>query len=303
MKICLTCSSHISDKSWQCVNCGWNPAQNSDVVYFAPHISGATEGYDPAWYEELARLEINNFWFVARNRLIRWLAQQHLPNRANYMELGCGTGFVLQMLNKTFPHWCMSATEAQPEGIEFARSRVSSAVKFFQLDACAIPFRDEFDAVGAFDVIEHIRDDIKAIEQIYASLKPNGLFLLSVPQHMFLWSAYDEAGCHFRRYSARELKEKLEQAGFEILESMSFNSLLLPLMMLSRIRKKRGPRVNVDVLEELRLPRTLNLGLSVILQIEYFMLRYGIRFPFGGSRIVVARKIARRGEKLCCLIS
>lgn len=293
MKICLACMNRIPGVSWSCEKCGWSPVQNNDVVYFAPHISGATEGYDPAWYGELARLETKNFWFVARNRLIRWLAQQHFPNRANYMELGCGTGFVLQMLNKTFPYWRMSATEAQPEGIEFAKSRVSSAVKFFQVDACAIPFRDEFDAVGAFDVIEHIRDDIKAIEQIYASLKPNGLFLLSVPQHMFLWSAYDEAGCHFRRYSAGELKHKLEQAGFEILESVSFNSLLLPLMMLSRIRKKGGPSVKVDVLGELRLPQTLNLGLSVILRIEYFMLWFGIRFPFGGSRIVVARKIAR----------
>lgn len=293
MKICLICSSNIFDKTWQCVKCGWSPAQNSDVVYFAPHISGATEGYDPTWYRELARLETNNFWFVARNRLICWLAKQRLPNRANYMELGCGTGFVLQMLNKTFPQWRMSATEAQPEGIEFAKSRVPSGVKFFQLDACAIPFRDEFDAVGAFDVIEHIRDDIKAIEQIYASLKPNGLFLLSVPQHMFLWSAYDETGCHFRRYSAGELRHKLEQAGFQILESMSFNSLLLPLMMLSRIRKKRGSGVKVDVLEELRLPRTINWGLSIILRIEYLMLRLGIRFSLGGSRIVVAQKIAR----------
>lgn len=293
MKICLECSNHISDVPWQCGKCGWSPVQNSDVMYFAPHISGATEGYDPVWYGELARLETNNFWFVARNRLIRWLALRCLRERANYMELGCGTGFVLQMLNKTFPQWRISATEAQPEGIEFAKSRVSSGIKFFQLDACAIPFRDEFDAVGAFDVIEHIRDDTKAIEQIYASLKLNGIFLLSVPQHMFLWSAYDETGCHFRRYSAGELRHKLEQAGFQILESISFNSLLLPLMMLSRIRKKKDSGVKVDVMDELRLPRTLNWGFSVILRIEYFMLRLGIRFPLGGSRIVVAQKIAR----------
>lgn len=290
MRICLTCSSAILDNSWECKKCGSKPTIIGGAVSFAPHISGVSEGYDPAWYEELAGLEAGNFWFVARNRLIGWLANRWLPAYGNYLELGCGTGFVLQMLCKTFPKWQIYATEAQPEGIGFARQRVPADVSFFQMDACHIPFRDEFDAIGAFDVVEHIQDDVAAISQIHAALKPGGHFMLSVPQHMFLWSKYDAAGCHFRRYSAVDIENKLKAAGFSILVSTSFNSLLLPLMVLSRAMKKGDSGGQVDVLQELRISSVMNAVLSAILKIEFLLIRSGVRFAFGGSRIIVAQK-------------
>jgi SAM-dependent methyltransferase len=293
MKICLSCANPIFQESWRCVQCDWEPAFSQGVVQLAPHIFGATESYDPAWYEELSGLETNNFWFVARNHLIRWLAKRYLSAEGKYLEVGCGTGFVLQMLQKTFPGWQIFATEAQPEGIAFAQQSVTSDVSFFQMDACEIPFRDEFDVIGAFDVIEHIRDDVCAISQVHAALTPGGFFILSVPQHMFLWSKYDEAGCHFRRYSSNELESKLRAAGFTVMFSTSFNSLLLPLMMLSRALNQRNEVSEVDVLTELRISPMTNWVLSVVLKIEFVLLRLGLRFPVGGSRVVVAKKSDR----------
>jgi SAM-dependent methyltransferase len=291
MKICLSCSAEVLGGDWKCVKCGWSPENASDVLLFAPHIAGAGESYDPAWYQELASLESSNFWFVARNRLIQRLALRHLSLNSKYLEVGCGTGFVLRMLHKTFSNWSMFATEAQPEGIDFAKTRVTREVKFFQMDACAIPFTDEFDAIGAFDVIEHIRDDVKAINQIYAALKPNGYFILSVPQHMFLWSKYDETACHFRRYSNKELTEKLTAAGFSIVESTSFNTLLLPLMAASRYLLKNKGEASIDVLQELRLNPVVNFILSAVLSVEFQLIRLGVHWPIGGSRLVVAKKI------------
>lgn len=292
MKTCLSCNSVIEDEGWQCKNCNWSPEMVDNVTMFAPHISGANESYDPAWYEELASLEKGNFWFTARNRLIRWLWQNSLPAKGKYLEVGCGTGFVLKMVCETFADWQKFATEAQPESFEFVQKRVPQTVTFYQMDACQIPFREEFDAIGAFDVIEHIEDDVAAINEIHAALKPGGFFILSVPQHMFLWSGFDEVGCHFRRYSAAELKNKLTDAGFELLVSTSFNSLLLPLMLLSRSLSRKDQSGQVDVLAELRLSRPMNRVLSAVLWVEFQLIRLGLRFPAGGSRMVVARKTA-----------
>lgn len=292
MKTCLECNSEIKGDIWICKKCHWVPESSGDITLFAPDIIGAGESYDPAWYEELATLESGNFWFVARNRLIQWLAKQYCNMHGKYLEIGCGTGFVLQMLEKTFPDWEIYATEAQTDGIGFARKRATNKATFFQLDACAIPFRNEFDVIGAFDVIEHIRDDVKAINQIYAALNPAGYFVLCVPQHMFLWSRFDEVGCHFRRYSSGELVTKLQSAGFHIVVSTSFNTLLLPLLAISRFFKRRNYGMDLDVLDELRMSNIANYILSSVLYVEFLLVRLGIRWPVGGSRIVVAQKTA-----------
>jgi SAM-dependent methyltransferase len=256
--------------------------------HFAAHIAGVNESYDPAWYSALAELEERNFWFVARNRLIGWVAQRYLPQDADYLELGCGTGFVLKMMRRTFPGWRITATEAHAEGLKFAAARAGSSVSFQQMDAQAIPYRDAFDVIGAFDVIEHIKDDEAVLREIHAALRPGGSFVASVPQHMFLWSKYDEVGCHFRRYSMRELAEKLDRAGFAVVESTSFNSVLLPLMLASRLLKRQ--QREVDVLDELRLGSATNAALSLALRVEFGLTRLGVRWPVGGSRVVLARR-------------
>ena len=290
MKVCLACKKEISGFSWKCSQCDWEPALSNDIPLFAPHISGASEGYDPIWYEELTRLEENNFWFVARNNMIREAARKFVSNNARYLEVGCGTGFVLKMLCREFPKWDVCATEIQPEGIQYARSRVSRDITFFQMDACEIPFKSEFDVIGAFDVIEHVRDDMTAINQIYSALNPSGIFLVTVPQHMFLWSQYDEIGCHFRRYLVGELEKKLKNSGFKILKSTSFNSFLLPLMMLSRQLNKRKPVEQFDILSELKISSVLNYILSAVMKIEFRVIKLGASFPIGGSRLIVAQK-------------
>jgi len=288
MKRCLECSTSFDHAEWKCPKCGWTPVQRDGRVHFAPQISGANESYDPAWYPELASLEAENFWFRARNRAIAWIAHRHLPRAAKYLEIGCGTGYVLQMLQREFPAWNITATEAHAEGLNFATSRVADSVTFYQVDARAVPFREEFDVVGAFDVIEHIKEDEAVLGEIRAALKPGGYAFLSVPQHMFLWSKYDELGHHFRRYSRSELYEKVRRAGFEVVDSTSFNSLLLPAMLASRLI--RNERAKTDVLDELRLGRTLNRMLEGVLGIELAALRAGIRWPIGGSRIMLAQR-------------
>ena len=80
--------------------------------------------------------------------------------------------------------------------------RVPSAT-FYQMDARHIPFRDHFDAIGAFDVLEHIEDDVAVIEEVGRALRPDGMFVMTVPQHPALWSPQDDHAYHVRRYTSR----------------------------------------------------------------------------------------------------
>jgi SAM-dependent methyltransferase len=165
--------------------------------------------------------------------------------------------------------------------------RISPPSQFLQADARDLPFKHEFDLIGAFDVLEHIVEDELVIKNMIQSLKPVGGLILTVPQHPWLWSKVDEMACHKRRYKRKQLSSLLRAQGFEILLDTSFMFFLLPLMLMQRLI---GSRKNTyDASRELVLPTMVDKIFSAILSCERYLIRHRIQFPIGGSRLVVAR--------------
>jgi SAM-dependent methyltransferase len=289
LKLCLRCGAKFDYDSWQCRKCGFEPPLKDGYPAFAPQLAAANQGYDAAYYGELCALEARNYWFRARNALIAWAMRKYFHAARSFFEIGCGTGFVLAGVARAMPQLAMHASEVSSSGLPYAAQRVPQAA-LFQMDARAIPFVEHFDVIGLFDVIEHIDEDVAVLAQAHRAVRAGGGLIVTVPQHRFLWSQYDEHAHHVRRYTARELQDKVLQAGFRMIMMTSFVSLLLPLMMLSR-RRQRKPAAGYDVLADLRVGRLANWMLESILAVERALIRCGIRFPAGGSLLLVARRI------------
>lgn len=268
-----------------CPGCGLHISTRDGFEVYAPDAERDADGYDPAFYAQLAPLEDRNFWFQARNRLITHTLRRRCRELNAFLEIGCGTGQVLQAVDAAFPSAQLSGSELFVDGLRYARRRVPRA-RLMQMDATRIPFSAEFDAIGAFDVIEHIRDDRRVLAEIHRALKPGGVAILTVPQHPSLWSHQDELAHHQRRYRRHELESKLRDIGFTVIYTTSFVTLLLPLLAASRLTGRR----HGDVLRELRIGDTANALLGCVMQMEFQLLRAGMRFPAGGSRLVAARK-------------
>ncbi len=289
MKRCISCENVFSATRCECPECGYSPVQKDGFPLYAFDFSKSGGGFKSTYFSELAQLEAKNFWFCSRNELIVWALRKYCKNFRSFLEVGCGTGFVLSGVSKAFPDAKLLGSEIFTTGLGFAAARLPS-VNFIQMDARNIPYRDEFDVIGAFDVLEHIEDDLAVLSEVRSALKKNGFLLLSVPQHSWLWSPVDEYACHVRRYSASELRRKLKSVGFVILRSTSFVSFLLPIMMLSRLLK-RYSRSNIDYLDELKLSKNLNALLLKVMQLEIYLIKIGISLPIGGSRLVLAKRI------------
>ena len=180
---------------------------------YAPSIATEGSGFKSSHFETLANIEAKNFWFRVRNRIIIWSLGRYCPNFKSFLEIGCGTGFVLSGIAKAYPDARLHGSELFIKGLSFAARRLPLA-KLMQMDARQIPFVDEFDSIGAFDVLEHIEEDTDVLRQIHKALKPKGLVLITVPQHQWLWSPVDDNACHVRRYSAKDLHAKLKATGF-----------------------------------------------------------------------------------------
>lgn len=286
MMVCPQCQILADWSVPQCPHCGFEVELRGGHWVFAPAVADASEGFEPEFFAQLAPLEAANFWFVARNRLILWAFRRFVLEPREYLEIGCGTGFVLEALARAYPRARMVATEVFLAGLEVAAKRVPGA-EFVQMDARQIPYREAFDAVGAYDVIEHIAEDEEVLIEIHRALRPGGHLVLTVPQHPWLWSAIDERSHHQRRYEAKVLHQKLHQAGFRVRWSTSFVTILLPLMWLSRFQS----RPDSDLQSELKLPVLLNSILGALLALERIWIQWGFRLPVGGSRLVIAEKV------------
>lgn len=290
MIICQSCRAVYTDLKAACPKCGFLPEMIGGVPAFAPEFAYVGGGFKSDYFSELARLEESNFWFHSRNRLILWALKTYCADFSSFLEIGCDTGYVLSGIAKQFPNAILHGSEIFIDGLGFAAARLPFT-NLMQMDARNIPFMNEFDVIGAFDVLEHIGEDSLVLAQAHAALKSEGVMLLTVPQHIWLWSSSDEYACHIRRYAAADLHQKIESAGFQIVRSTSFITTLLPAMLVSRFLQKGVRDEKFDVMAELKICPWLNSLFETILGTELYVIRKGLNFPFGGSRLVVAKKI------------
>ena len=242
--------------------------------------------FPEAAFKYLASAESKHWWFRARNCVIIWLIRSRTPGIRSFLEVGCGTGFVINGIANAFPALELEASEYFEDGLVYARQRLPQC-RFRQLDATAMAEQNAYDCIGSFDVIEHIDADECVLSNFNQALCPDGFLLLTVPQHPWLWSSADDYAHHVRRYTVQELRRKVLHAGFRIEYCTSFVFLLLPLMALQRL-SSRNQNYNPD--DEFKINSVLNAALYLVMQLELTLLRLGLRFPAGGSLLLLARK-------------
>ncbi|OGW69518.1 MAG: methyltransferase [Nitrospirae bacterium RIFCSPLOWO2_01_FULL_62_17] len=258
------------------------------MVSFAPELADANSGFQADYFGQLAAREAGHFWFRSRNRLVCWALRRYFPAMQTFLEVGCGTGFVLSGIRREFPELRLHGSEIFSDGLAFAGQRLPG-VALFQMDARRIPFADEFDVIGAFDVLEHVEDDAAVLQQMFQAVTPGGGIVLTVPQHRWLWSAVDDYSFHKRRYGRDALLEKIQRAGFQVLRVTSFVFLLLPMLLLSRLWRV-GSSAGSDPLAEYKIPSWVNTVFESALDLERCLIATGLSLPAGGSLLVVARR-------------
>jgi SAM-dependent methyltransferase len=211
-----------------------------------------------------------------------------LPAGYRVLEVGCGTGNVLRVLERKCAGGSVFGVELFGEGVEYARRRVNCPVTTGDI-------RDghpgaPFDIIGMFDVLEHIEDDLTTLRQIGDVLTARGRILLTVPAHPELWSDFDVASHHHRRYTEASLRAVFGQAGFTVEYLTPFMSILYPLMRMRR----RAPAGAVDaravVDDEFRVIPVANVLAYCALLPESIAVGRGWRIPMGTSLLAVARR-------------
>jgi SAM-dependent methyltransferase len=262
--------------------CGFAAESHDGFAVFAPRLAHSHDGFGDHAHDDLAAVEDRHFWFTCRRELLVHLLRTHAPEARSYCEVGCGGGQILAAVAADRPGLSLWGVEASLAGLLHARRRVPAA-RLHQADATRLPFRDQFDAAGCFDVLEHLDDDLAALHGLHEALHPCGLLLVSVPQHRWLWSWVDEVSCHRRRYARADLAGKLARAGFTVERWTSYLVWLLPLLQASRWRRPAAAQAP-------RLPRVVDAVGRIVTRGELAFTRAGWDHRWGGSLVCVARR-------------
>jgi len=243
-------------------------------------------------YEQFAALEENHFWFKGRRTIFFDLIGRTLKSSApdpdrQILEVGCGAGGMLGPLSELGE---VTGIDISHEYMRFCRQRGHQQV--VTGSGYELPFKENsFDMVALFDVIEHIPDDQKVLEEVRRVLKPGGQVFISVPAYQFMFSQNDRVAHHLRRYTANRLNAVLARAGLQSRKTTYFNTflfpLILPAVLVLKLKEKLFglPEGLTNLSHEFKEP--VNGIFGWIMSSERWLLRH-IEFPFGHSLIAMA---------------
>ena len=239
-----------------------------------------------AEYYNLATVERTHWWYLGMAAIAAdWLRQLPRVPGGRILDVGCGTGEGLQWLAE---FGCVYGLDRHPLALQLA-SR-SDRGPLVQADVGSLPFPDaSFSIATAFDVLYHqaVADDGVALRDLARVLQPCGWLLLRVPAYDWLRGAHDKVVHTRRRYTRREVRSKLINAGFKPVRITYVNSLLLlPVLVWRLVQRMIGCGCNSDVRQ---LPVWANGLLKAVLNLERSWLRR-FNLPVGLSVLALARK-------------
>jgi SAM-dependent methyltransferase len=274
--------SHLAPKTKPCSDGICYSAEACDVYY--------PEKGNEACYE----VEDQSFWFRHRNDCIREMVRKFPPKgNGPIFDVGGGNGFVAKGLLDA--GWEVVLVEPGSSGARNAKNRGLQHVICGTTHSAGFK-NGSLPAIGVFDVIEHIEDDLVFLRHLWDLLEPGGMLYLSVPAYNFLWSHEDVDARHFRRYSLASLKMKLLEAEFKsVFGTYIFRFLPLPVFLLRTLPYRLGLVREGSALKEVKRDHSQKQGLlgamiAGSIKSEIISIRAGKSAGFGGSCLVAARK-------------
>ncbi len=230
----------------------------------------------------LAAAETAHWWFRSRAAYVNWALGRYAPSQGWLVDLGAGGGGVTARLA-----WDPAAVLAvEGNGQLAAQAAHGQRIRTLRADVSIPPIRARTAAVVCLlDVVEHATDPVALLRAGASLLRDDGVFVVTVPGHQWLWSRADDVLGHQRRYSRRTLRSDLEAAGLQVeYVGHIFSWLVPPVWLRRRVVHPRSPELGLETGGAFIDGMALALTAS-----ERALLRH-VSVPVGTSVLAIARR-------------
>lgn len=244
-------------------------------------------------YTRMAEREQVYWWHVGRFRIIETylsLAMSKDIKKAKILNIGCGTGGTISTLEK---FGRVDNVDVSGDAIIFMKKHGYNVKK---VSGITLPYKTcSYDIVAAFDVLEHIDNDIEALMEWKRVLKPGGKVVLTVPAYQWLWSEHDTSLHHYRRHTRKGIIKRAITVDLEPIKVSYAITFSLPLVVGFRAINKILGRKTDSETSYVNVPGVINKLFTTILYLESYVHRF-VRLPFGTSVVAILEK-KERGVK------
>jgi SAM-dependent methyltransferase len=235
--------------------------------------------FDDTNAARLAAADASHWWFRGKAELVSAALDRWVPTAGWLLDVGAGSGGVTSMVR-----WRgrRLAAEGSRALVTDARRRGLEAVR---ADVLALPFRDHCaTAVCLLDVIEHLPDPIVALAEARRVVAADGIVVVTVPAHGWLWSEADEALGHRRRYTMPALRRDLTAARLQPMwMSHAFSWCVPPVWLVRKGRRSSKPELGIEPSSP-----AVTRAAGALNAVERSVVRR-VPLPFGTSIVAVAR--------------
>jgi len=237
-------------------------------------------------YDKLDRVEDRMWWFAALHRNLLTLCRLAPTRRANLpaLDAGCGTGGFLARFAETYPERAIFGLDVDSNACLRAADKSACPVGAGSLDQ--LPFADgAFSTIISADVLCHggVNEHV-ALRQFHRCLAKDGWLILNLPAYRWMLSRHDAAVHNVRRYTVNSIRSLLHSAGFTTVYMSYWNAILFPFMVVTR-------KLSSGSVSDVKLyTRPIDILCRSATSVETALLRMGIRLPFGGSVIAIAKR-------------
>ena len=213
--------------------------QSTPVLEYSENFAGWSDDLT-ALHEEAAG-DSHPIDLASRNDAVAQVKKCLPSAQAVIMEIGCSSGFLIKDLAASFPEAIIIGADVVKEPL-YRLAKTLPGIPLIRFDLLQSPLPDQsVDVLIMLNVLEHIEDDVLALQKAFNLLKPGGALIIEVPAGPNLYDAYDAELHHFRRYSASELQTKLTQAGFKVSRKSHLGFVLFPAFAAVKLLNKWLP--------------------------------------------------------------